>query len=182
MSLMKKNKFLVFAAFVISMCIICCSCDNQGSLEYTAENTFNVTSFKYNNCTFTLPERITAEKDDNGKITFLLGDTVIGGVTTIPYKNANQFFSDDLINDSPDNDVYRNFVKLVVPDRESDFFFSGFEQGRFSLSVDDEDGSGTTIHYFFPDGDLFYDMFFNQKPVATPEEVTILLNSFTINP
>lgn len=177
---MKASKFLVYVFIVVSICVISCSCDNQESHEDSTQNSFNVTSFKTNTYTFALPERIVAEKEDDGSVTFFLGSTEIGGITTIPYKNADQFFTDDFIENSQD-DVYLDFVKLIVPDRETGYFFSHSEQGSFSLSIGDEDDSGVVLHYFFPDGDLFYDIFFNQKPVATPEEMLVLLNSFTIN-
>ena len=73
-------------------------------------------------------------------------------------------------------------LQLVAPEGHVDHMFESYgEDGYLSLSLvpwPDRD-EPETIHYLFPKGDAFYDLFFQADAIPDTEE-QLLLDSFTL--
>lgn len=176
---MKKISLGILLAALFILCSSCSTAAADGAEEAGAQQG---TQVQFDHFRVTIPERIHAVQEADGSVDFRLSaiDTRIGGITTIPYENADKFNLELEERRGSEDTMLEDFVKLIASDKKIENYFYSSEEGQenFSLSIGYEDGSDSEIHYFYPQGNQFYDVFFFEKPAATPEEQEIIGNSF----
>ena len=104
-----------------------------------------------------------------------------GGVAVIAYENAAALDLDSLGDGHAEKEL-NQILQLVAPEGHVDHMFESYgKDGYLSLSLvpwPDRD-EPETIHYLFPKGDSFYDLFFQADAIPDTEE-QLLLDSFTL--
>lgn len=157
--------------------MVCCSCNND---KVEIDNGQNVTTLKSTSYQLTLPDTITAKEEENGDLTLFHNDNEIGGIIVIDYKDAEQLNIDDVSTDEKVNDKFEELLSKVTVDKEIDYSFEGNSKTGFFLSIIPWDKSKPeTIHYFYPKGNVFYDLFLQKESITDIEE-EILHGSFTL--
>lgn len=185
---MVLRKHLPFALILAVLCLTCCACTS--ALTRVPQENFPDETGKYKNeaYTVTVPQELTVQEISGGSsVAFLLDGKDVGGISTVPYANADQFSLDAFGEGDEEaadalHDTLKDFLKLIIPDRKPDYMFSDGIYGSFTLSVVNEDGTNSIIHEFFPDGDQFYDVFFEEVSDVTPEQKEAVWSSFALNP
>lgn len=167
----KKLIALCFAALLTL--VLCCACGEEEGADTLLETAaYSVT----------IPGGITAQEEADGSVTLLLDQEKVGGITVIPYENAEVL----RIKDIPTEEDLKNIdalLSLIAPEGKVDHMFEGGASGPVSLSVIPwpEQEAPATIHYFFPQDDVLYDLYFLE--LEAPAEVqTVMLNSFALTP
>lgn len=178
---MQLKKVLFLTLIFASACMVCCSCNSTTENNPEEPNAQNVKSISIGHCRVAIPDRITAIEETDGSMTFLVGNIKIGGVISIPYDKADQLTLDGISENEVLHDTFENFSKLIVPDSNPEYFFETSSYGSFCLRTVNNDGTGSVSHYFFPDGDMFYDVFFYHPQMATPEEQLLVLETFSVD-
>ena len=158
--------------------LTCCACAAQAEEEKgeTAAKTAGTEAYS-----LTLPATITAKEQENNTLTLFLDGTEVGGVAVIAYENAAALDLDSLGDGHAEKEL-NQILQLVAPEGHVDHMFESYgEDGYLSLSLvpwPDRD-EPETIHYLFPKGDAFYDLFFQADAIPDTEE-QLLLDSFTL--
>ena len=172
------TKKLPLLALSAALLLTCCACAAQAEEEKgeTAAKTAGTEAYS-----LTLPATITAKEQENNTLTLFLDGTEVGGVAVIAYENAAALDLDSLGDGHAEKEL-NQILKLVAPEGHVDHMFESYgEDGYLSLSLvpwPDRD-EPETIHYLFPKGDAFYDLFFQADAIPDTEE-QLLLDSFTL--
>lgn len=178
---MRKNFFLLLVASM-TISAVCCACGGTNSAESESPGTVAAETMKTDAYMMVLPETITAEEEEDGTVSLLLAGEKVGGITTIDYENSAQLDIDQ-INQEKVKEKFYQLLDLVAPGGQSDYMFSSClpEQFAFCLSLvpKAETNMPETTHYFYPKGDVFYDLFFQPEMISETEQ-EILLDSFTL--
>lgn len=193
------KKHLSLSLILAVLCLVCCACT---STEAAKGNVPAATDeLKTDAYTVSLPQGFTARSTGGNGTSILLNDTEVGisavfylngmevgGIAVIPYENADQLTLDAFSQGGTAeaealHDTLKDFVTLLAPgDQSPDYMFSDGSYGSFTLSVVNEDGTNSIMHEFFPAGDQFYDVFFEEASDVTPEQKEAVWSSFTLNP
>ena len=153
------TKKLPLLALSAALLLTCCACAAQAEEEKgeTAAKTAGTEAYS-----LTLPATITAKEQENNTLTLFLDGTEVGGVAVIAYENAAALDLDSLGDGHAEKEL-NQILQLVAPEGHVDHMFESYgEDGYLSLSLvpwPDRD-EPETIHYLFPKGDAFYDLFF----------------------
>ena len=172
---------LGISALLLSVCCACAESDKKG----TTQN-MDVSTMKTDAYSLVLPKSVTAEEGEDGALTFLLDGKEVGGVQVVSYENAEDLDIDQ-IEDEAVREKFEELLALVAPKGPVGHMFSSHvtdTQDTFCLSVFPDPQEQTeepeeTMHYFFPKGDLFYDLFFQQGGIPETEE-QVILDSFAL--
>lgn len=171
------KSIIVLSVAVLSLC----ACGQQTEAPAASEqNPVTAVSAPLNMGAYrlTLPEGCTMQRQEDGSVSLLLEGTVIGGVMTISYPDADQISFTDTNNLT--DDKLSRILDCIVPEDEPapDHMFSSSNYGTLELCVVKDQHS--ELHYFFPKGDLFYDLWMQEGTLPTEKE-SALLSSFTLN-
>lgn len=171
----KKLPLLALSAALLLTCCACAAQAGGGEGGDRCENRGDGGLF------LTLPATITAKEQENNTLTLFLDGTEVGGVAVIAYENAAALDLDSLGDGHAEKEL-NQILQLVAPEGHVDHMFESYgEDGYLSLSLvpwPDRD-EPETIHYLFPKGDAFYDLFFQADAIPDTEE-QLLLDSFTL--
>lgn len=172
------TKKLPLLALSAALLLTCCACAAQAQEEKgeTAAKTAGTGGL------FPDPARHDhRQRAGNNALTLFLDGTEVGGVTVIAYENAAALDLDSLGDGHAEKEL-NQILQLVAPEGHVDHMFESYgEDGYLSLSLvpwPDRD-EPETIHYLFPKGDAFYDLFFQADAIPDTEE-QLLLDSFTL--
>lgn len=178
---MKKRTYLLLALSVLLLSFCCGCADGKAGADDTAQDTAEktVTTEVYS---LTLPENVTAEEGEDGALTLYRDGVEVGGVQVIPYENAEDLDIQAIM----DDEIHAKFEELrhlLSPDGEDAAMFSS-EGNTFSLMLypETEEDPVETMHFFFPQGDVFYDLFLHRDGTLTSEEEEAIFDSFAFAP
>ena len=168
----------------MALLIVCSACTSTKASESKPEpSTIEVATktLKSDHYSLAIPTTITAKKGANDAMTLSFDGAEVGGVTVIAYENAAALDLDSLGDGHAEKEL-NQILQLVAPEGHVDHMFESYgEDGYLSLSLvpwPDRD-EPETIHYPFPKGDAFYDLFFQADAIPDTEE-QLLLDSFTL--
>lgn len=172
----KKIVALCFAALL--PLVLCCACGEEEAADTPAGELLETDAYSV-----VLPENVTAKENGDGTVTLFLDFVEVGGITVIPYENAEELSMDDILTDDTIRQKLDDLLNLVAPEGKVDHMFSNDLRSSVCLEVLPwpEQETAATIHYFFPQGDQFYDVYFLELLVPTEAE-NIILDSFTLTP
>lgn len=186
---MLLRKHLPFVLMLAVLCLACCACTS--SLTRVPQKNFPDETGKYENdvYTVTVPQELTLQEIiGDGSVVFLLDGKEVGGISAVPYANADQLSLDAFGEGDEEaadalHDTLKDFVTLLAPgDQSPDYMFSDGSYGSFAVDIVNEDGTNSIMHELFPAGDQFYDVFFEEVSDVTPEQKEAVWSSFTLNP
>ena len=123
----------------------------------------------------TLPEGVTARDGANDSLILFRGGEEVGGVVAIPFAGADALDIRKLTADPQDQDTWEGFDRLyetMVPQGQIDHQWTSSLYGSFCLNL--VDGERSTLHYFFPDGDQFFDLYFGELTLGVGQEDGLL--------
>lgn len=170
--------FLALSALLLSFC---CGCaDGKAETEDTAQDTGKtVTTEVYS---LTLPETVTAEEGEDGALTLFRDGVEVGGVQVIPYENAEEAAANRITREEG-RAMCEELLRLLSPDgNDASMFSQGGDTFCLSLYPETEEDPVETMHYFFPQGDVFYDLFLHRDGTLSDAEEQAIADSFVFAP
>lgn len=155
---------------------LCCACGEEETADTPAGELLETDAYSV-----AVPQSITAQEEVDGSVTLLLNQEKVGGITILPYENAEELWMDDSLADDTIQKKADDLLALVAPEGNVDHMLEGSASGPLSLSVIPwpEQKAPATIHYLFPKDDVLYDLYFLE--LEAPADVkTMMLDSFTL--
>lgn len=169
---MKNLKHILLPMAALFALLTLCACGSQTNPSEPAED--KTDSPDMSNYNFTLPDNCTTEEEKDGSVSLLYDGTVVGGITTISYTNASELDPEDI-----DRDLSPIWNQVLTAEENTPDYIleDGFNNSLKLFVVTDQ---RKEEHNLFPDGDQFYDLWFQEN--ALPDEAeSALLNSFSLN-
>ena len=134
-----------------------------------------------------LPEGITAQAGEDGNTVLMMNGEEMGGVKALAYEGA-QDLKPEMMEDQAHVEKFQKLLDLVTGEEKMSYSFSIGTVGDSSVielsaaPLEGESTPGTANdvkHFFFPKGDIFYDLYIPATVVAGTEG-TVLLEGFTL--
>lgn len=177
---MRKQTLLLLALSALLLSFCCGCADGKAETEDPDQDAGKtVTTEVYS---LTLPETVTAEEGEDGALTLFRDGVEVGGVQVIPYENAENLDIDEIM-DEVVHAKFEELLRLLSPDGEDAAMFSSYKD-TFCLSLCPElvENPVETMHYFFPQGDVFYDLFLHRDGTISDAEEQAIADSFVFAP
>ena len=164
-----------FAPFLLTLCaaLFLCSCEGDSQTANAGEPQ----TIRTEQYTLSLPAGYTAEPQADSSLLFLADDTVVGGLSCLPWENAKALgFQDpkDLTDDNTDP-LLAALLNEGETTRAYTFSSSLFGDIFLDLSTDQRHES----HSFFLQDDAVYDLWFQSGRLDEDTE-TAILHSFSL--
>ena len=119
-------------------------------------------------------------------MTLSLDGQAVGGVQVVPYPNAAGFLDTVGAASEDSRDSGKELMRQLSPEERLAYMMTVSEDGTYleiSCSPDTPDVTPEeeTMHYLFPQGDQFYDLYFQAGPVPADQQ-QILADGFSLHP
>ena len=183
---MEKKRILplLLSALLLATCCACGSTDAK-----TADGQENLPAQSWRKTdayTLLLPQGFTAQEGEDGAVTLSLDGQAVGGVQVVPYPDAAGLLETvgDASEDSRDSG--RELMRQLSPEERVAYMMTVSEDGtrlEISCSPDTPDATPEeeTMHYLFPQGDQFYDLYFQPSQIPQDQQI-LLVEGFALNP
>lgn len=180
---MRKGIFTMLGISVLLLSVCCACAKAEPGAGDTTQNV-DAKVLKTDVYSFVLPNSLSAKEGEDGSLALFLDGAEVGGVVIIPYENAEELRIEE-INNEEGRAKFEELLNLVAPEGQEAHMFSTDTQDTFCLTVvpaSEREGEKQTesIHYFFPKGDMFYDLFFQRDGSLSETEQQVIRDSFSL--
>ena len=119
-------------------------------------------------------------------MTLALDGQAVGGVQVVPYPNAAGFLDTVGAASEDSRDSGKELMRQLSPEERLAYMMTVSEDGTYleiSCSPDTPDVTPEeeTMHYLFPQGDQFYDLYFQAGPVSADQQQS-MAKGFALHP
>ena len=179
--MMKRSISLVTALCLLSLCA-CSSTDPPADPGEAPLQSW----YKTDAYTLLLPQGFAAQEGEDGAVTLSLDGQAVGGVQVVPYPDAAGFLDTVGAASEDSRDSGKELMRQLSPEERLAYMMTVSEDGTYleiSCSPDTPDVTPEeeTMHYLFPQGDQFYDLYFQAGPVPADQQ-QILADGFSLHP
>lgn len=174
---MRKRVSILFGLSVLLLSF-CCGCADGTTNAEDAMQGVHVQTLNTEVYSLALPETVTAEEGEDGALTLFRDGVEVGGVQVIPYENAEDLDIDDI--DTEEGGAKFDALRLLISPEDKDAYMFSTSGDTFCLSLypEQEEDPVDTMHYFFPQGDVFYDLFIHRDGTISDTEEQVIHDSF----
>lgn len=174
---MKKRVLALVGISALLLCF-CCGCAEEQPNEEDAVQGVHVQTLNTEVYSLALPETVTAEEGEDGALTLFRDGVEVGGVQVIPYEDAEDLDIDDI--DTEEGGAKFDALRLLISPEDEDAYMFSTSGDTFCLSLypEQEEDPVETMHYFFPQGDVFYDLFLHRDGTISDTEEQVISDSF----
>lgn len=181
-----RKKNLLFVCLVILILAICCACGAPSAEETANQEEVTNRTWKTDAYTLLLPQGFTAQEGEDGAVTLSLDGQAVGGVQVVPYPNAAGFLDTVGAASEDSRDSGKELMRQLSPEERLAYMMTVSEDGTYleiSCSPDTPDVTPEeeTMHYLFPQGDQFYDLYFQAGPVSADQQQS-MAKGFALHP
>ena len=181
-----RKKNLLFVCLVILILAICCACGAPSAEETANQEEVTNRTWKTDAYTLLLPQGFTAQEGEDGAVTLSLDGQAVGGVQVVPYPNAAGFLDTVGAASEDSRDSGKELMRQLSPEEGLAYMMTVSEDGTYleiSCSPDTPDVTPEeeTMHYLFPQGDQFYDLYFQAGPVSADQQQS-MAKGFALHP
>ena len=119
-------------------------------------------------------------------MTLSLDGQAVGGVQVVPYPDAAGFLDTVGAASEDSRDSGKELMRQLSPEERLAYMMTVSEDGTYleiSCSPDTPDVTPEeeTMHYLFPQGDQFYDLYFQPSQIPADQQ-QILVDGFALHP
>ena len=181
-----RKKNLLFVCLVILILAICCACGAPSAEDPADPGTVTNRTWKTDAYTLLLPQGFTAQEGEDGGVTLSLDGQAVGGVQVVPYPDAAGFLDTVGAASEDSRDSGKELMRQLSPEERLAYMMTVSEDGTYleiSCSPDTPDVTPEeeTMHYLFPQGDQFYDLYFQPSQIPADQQ-QILVDGFALHP
>ena len=142
--------------------------------------------YKTDAYTLLLPQGFAAQEGEDGGVTLSLDGQAVGGVQVVPYPDAAGFLDTVGAASEDSRDSGKELMRQLSPEERLAYMMTVSEDGTYleiSCSPDTPDVTPEeeTMHYLFPQGDQFYDLYFQPSQIPADQQ-QILVDGFALHP
>ena len=171
------KKMLAMAVVLSASLLSLCACSSTDPPADPGEAPLQ-SWYKTDAYTLLLPQGFTAQEGEDGGVTLSLDGQAVGGVQVVPYPNAAGFLDTVGAASEDSRDSGKELMRQLSPEERLAYMMTVSEDGTYleiSCSPDTPDVTPEeeTMHYLFPQGDQFYDLYF--QPSQIPQDRQALL-------
>lgn len=164
----------------------CCACGAPSAQDTADQEEVTNRTWKTDAYTLALPGGFAAQKGEGDAVTLTLDGQAVGGVQVVPYPDAVGLL-DTLGNASEDSrDRGKELMRQLSPEERLAYMMTVSQDGaclEISCAPDTPDVTPEeeTMHYLFPQGDQFYDLYFQAGPVSADQQQS-MAKGFALHP
>lgn len=164
----------------------CCACGGPSTQDMADQEEVTNRTWKTDAYTLALPGGFAAQKGEGDAVTLTLDGQAVGGVQVVPYPDAAGLL-DTLGNASEDSrDRGKELMRQLSPEERLAYMMTVSEDGtclEISCSPDTPEATPEEeiLHYLFPLGDQFYDLYFQPSQIPQDQQI-LLVEGFALNP
>lgn len=177
---MQKRSIILIG--LVSIIFLCGACVGTKSTTEDFVQNVEVRMLERGAYSLAIPNSIMVQEEGNGELTFFQGGNAVGGILVIPFENADALRIDE-ISDEKTSIRFDDLLSAISSEEEISYMFSTHKD-TFCLSLvsESEENAVESIHYFFPDGDVFYDLFFQREGSLSEIDQQEIYGSFVLDP
>lgn len=179
------KKMLTMAVVLAASLLSLCACSSTDPPADPGEAPLQ-SWYKTDAYTLLLPQGFAAQEGEDGGVTLSLDGQAVGGVQVVPYPDAAGFLDTVGAASEDSRDSGKELMRQLSPEERLAYMMTVSEDGTYleiSCSPDTPDVTPEeeTMHYLFPQGDQFYDLYFQAGQIPQDRQA-LLVDGFSLHP